>query len=122
MMTSSEWKDVMEDLIDGVERELRYTARNKTKGSLNVFRTRLKEVRTVRKRRHFEQDLEAFLQNKPFLRGAAERYVCKKMIPAFEAVTEAINQAVPFLAKGKSSRGCLTAMTGTPDHGPWTAD
>lgn len=121
-MTSWEWKKVMDDLIDGVEQELRYPARIRIKGSLNVFRTRLKEVRTARSRTHFEQDLEAFLKSKPFLRGAAERYVCKRMIPALDAATQAINQVIPILARGKSSQGCSTATAGSPDSGLRTPD
>ena len=108
-MTSSEWEDLIEDIIDGVEQEVHRTARIDIKSSLNAFRTRLKEVRTIQKRRHFEQDLEAFLESKRFLRGAAERYVCKKMTPALEAATAAINRANTILAKAKTSEGCLKA-------------
>jgi hypothetical protein len=121
-MTTSKWKDVMADLIDGVERELRSKAQIKVEGSLNVFRMRLKEVRTIRTRKQFEQELEAFLRSKPFLRGAAGRYVRKKAIPLIEAAVAALNEAVPFLAKGKRSSGRLAAVTGTPDSGPRTSD
>jgi hypothetical protein len=103
-MTSSEWEDVMEDLLDGVEQELRSAAPIKIKGSLNIFRTRLKEVRTVRKCRHFEQELEAFLQSEPSLRGATERYLCKKTTPAIEAAVAATKRALALLEKAKRSR------------------
>jgi len=94
----------MEDLLDGVEEELRFAAPIKIKGSLNIFRTRLKEARTIRKRRHFEQELEAFLQSEPCLRGAAKRYLRKKITPALEAVVAATKRALQLLEKAKRSR------------------
>ncbi len=121
-MTSSEWKDVMDDLLDGVEREVRFSARAKIKSSLNEFRTRLKEILTIQQRRHFEKELEAFLQSKPFLRGAAERYVCKKLIPALESATEAMTKANRILTKWKVGQGSSTATAGIPDPGPRTPD
>jgi hypothetical protein len=94
----------MEDLLDGVEEELRFTVPIKVKGSLSLFRTRLKEARTIRKRRHFEQELEAFLQSEPCLRGAAKRYLRKKITPAIEAAVEAIKKGKQWLAKAEGSR------------------
>jgi glucan phosphorylase len=85
-----QWKATMEDLIDGVQRELGFTIPTKTRAALNTFRKRLEENLGGRKRKRFEQELEAFLQSKRPLRAASKRYLRKKMNPAIKAVIAAL--------------------------------
>jgi len=61
-LTLSQWKATMEGLIDGVQGELGSTIPTKTKAALHAFRKRLEENLGERKRKRFEQELEAFLQ------------------------------------------------------------
>jgi hypothetical protein len=100
----SEWKDMMKDFLDGVERELRPSASMKTKVALNVFRSRLNQEHTPRRRKHFEQELEAFFQSGPFLRAAAKRYLRKRIIPAIETAVALVKRAQPFLTKDRTKR------------------
>jgi hypothetical protein len=103
-MTLSQWKEVMEELLDGVQQELGSTVPIKTKVALNTFRRRLHSTLVARRRKRFEQELEAFLQSKRALRVAAERYVCKKIPPAIEAAIAVLKRAQRLLAKGKGKR------------------
>jgi hypothetical protein len=103
-MTWSEWKVMMEDLLEGVEQELRSSAPTRNRVALNTFRSRLNEGRTIRGRKHFEQELEVFIQSDPSLRGAAKRYLRKKIPPVIEAAVAALKQAQLVLAKYKTNR------------------
>jgi len=87
----------MMELLDGVQRELGSGVPNKTKATLDAFRGRLDETSAARKRKRFERELEAFLQSKPALRAASERYVCEKIPPAIEAAVAAMMRALPLL-------------------------
>jgi hypothetical protein len=95
---------MIEDLLDGVERELRSSVPVKTRVALNAFRMRLSEGRVARRREHFEQELDTFLQSEPFLRAATKRYLRKKMLPAIAAAIAALKRALPFLAKDAINR------------------
>lgn len=63
----------MQDLLDGVEKEL-----GSPVATFQLFRVRLNGHGIARKRKEFERDLEAFLESKPFLRAATQRYLRKK--------------------------------------------
>jgi hypothetical protein len=91
----------MEELIDGVQRELGSTIPTKTKVALHTFRKRLDENLGARRRKRFEQELEAFLQSKRALRAAAKRYLRKKMPPAIKAAISALKRARRLLAKAR---------------------
>jgi len=95
---------MMAYFLDGVERELGSPVSVKTKMALDAFRRQLSEGRIIRRHKRFEQELEIFLQSEPFLRGAAERYLTKKIGPAIEAAIAALEQARSFLAKVRTKR------------------
>jgi hypothetical protein len=103
-MTSSTWKIIMEDLLDGVERELRSSVPVKIRVALNTFRLRLSESRVAKRRKHFEQELEAFLQSEPFLRAATKRYLRKKIPSAIERAVATIKRALAFLTTDRTKR------------------
>jgi len=94
----------MEELLDGVQQELGSTVPIKTKVALDTFRKRLDETLVARRRKRFEQELEAFLQSKRALRAAAKRYLRKKIPPAIEAAVAVMKQALAVLAKYKTKR------------------
>ena len=93
----------MEDLLDGVEGELRPSVPVKTMDALNEFRMRLRETRLTR-RKDFERELEAFLQSEPFLRTASERYLRKKITPVSKTAIAALKRAESFLAKARINK------------------
>ncbi len=95
--TYSQWKATMEEVIVGVQRELGSTIPTKTKVALHTFRKRLDENLGARRRKRFEQELEAFLQSKRALRAAAKRYLRKK----FKASIAASKRVLRLLAKRK---------------------
>jgi transketolase len=95
----------MEELIDGVRRELRSTIPTKTRTVLHTFRKRLKERLGGRRRKRFEQELETFLQSKPALRAASKRYLRKKMPPLIKAAIATLKRARRLLAQRKRPRG-----------------
>jgi hypothetical protein len=103
-MTLSEWKAVMEELLDGVQQELGTAVPIKTKVGLDTFRKRLRGTLVARRRKRFEQELEAFLQSKRALRAAAKRYLRKKIPPAIAAAIAVMKRAQLFLAKHKTKR------------------
>ena len=100
-LTFSQWKATMAGLIDGVQRELGSTIPTKTKVALHTFRKRLGENQGARKRKRFEQELEAFLQSNRALRAAASRYLRKKMPPVIKAAISALKRARRLLAKAR---------------------
>jgi hypothetical protein len=95
-MTILEWQALMKELLDGVQRELGSRISRKAKDALDAFRKRLDETPGSRRRKRFEQELEAFLQSKRALRAATERYLCKRISPAIEAALAALKRASPF--------------------------
>jgi len=103
-MTLSQRKACMEELLDGVQQELGSTVPIKTKVALDTFRKRLHGTTVARRRKRFEQELEAFLQSKRALQAAAERYLCKKIPPVIEAAVAVMKRALPLLAKDKTKR------------------
>ncbi len=103
-LTLSQWKATMEELIDGVQGELGSTIPTKTKVALHTFRKRLDENLGDRRRKRFEQELEAFLQSKRALRAASKRYLRKKIPPAIKAAIGALKRARRLLAQGKRKR------------------
>jgi hypothetical protein len=94
-LTLSQWKATMEELIDGVQRELGSTIPTKSRAALHTFRKRLEKNLGGPKRKRFEQELEAFLQSKPALRAASKRFLHKK----FKAVTAALKRTRRLLRK-----------------------
>jgi hypothetical protein len=102
-MTSSDWKIWMEELINGVEQELRSTTPIKARVALHTFRGRVSRCRDLRKRKQFERELDAFLQSKPLLRGAARRYIRKIAPPIIKAALAALKRAEPYLPKDQAT-------------------
>lgn len=98
-MTVSDWKALMQDLLDGIEKEL-----GSPVSTFQLFRERLNEHRIAPKRKQFERDLEAFLESKPFLRAATRRYLRKKAEPALETANVLLRKAEDLLAQWKSKR------------------
>ena len=92
----------MTDLLTGVERELCSSAPTEARVTLHSFRKRLNQCRVIRKRKAFDRDLEAFLQSKPCLRGAAKRHIRKIAPPAIEAAIAALNAAIGILQKNQA--------------------
>ena len=103
-LTLSQWKATMDELIDGVQGELGSTIPTKTKVALHTFRKRLDENLGGRRRKRFEQELEAFLQSKRALRAASKRYLRKKMSPAIKAAIATLKRARRLLAQRKRLR------------------
>jgi hypothetical protein len=103
-LTFSQWKATMKELIDGVQGELGPTIPTKTRVVLHTFRTRLDEKLGGRRRKRFEQELEAFLQSKRALRAASKRYLRNKMSPAIKAAIAALKRARRLLAQRKRLR------------------
>lgn len=89
----------MEELLSGIERELGSTAPVEGLVTIKVFRARLDEDRTSRKRKQFERDLEAFIESKPYLKVAARRHLRKQIRPTVKAALVALERANVILAK-----------------------
>jgi hypothetical protein len=107
-MMSDGWKQVMEALIAGVNRELPASAPAKTRVGLEAFRVRLTRRRLARGRKKFEQELEAFLQSDPMLRAAAERYIAdliKQVTKRVRVVVRKIKAAARQYKKARRSQG-----------------
>jgi len=94
----------MEELVDGVQKELGPTVPVKTKVGLEAFRKRLRKPLIARRRKRFEQELEAFLQSERALRTAAQRYIRKKMPPIIKAAVAVMKQARALLGKDKTKK------------------
>jgi hypothetical protein len=94
----------MEELIDGVQQELGSSTPTKTRVALHTFRKRLDETLGRRKRKRFEQELEAFLQSKRALRAASKRYLRKKFRRVIKATTATLKRAQRLFAKWKRLR------------------
>lgn len=103
-LTLSQWKATMEELINGVQQELGSPTPTKTRVALHTFRERLDENLGGRKRKRFEQELEAFLQSKRALRAASKRYLRKKIRRVIKATTATLKRAQRLLAKRKRRR------------------
>ena|SRR6266478_3310555 len=104
-LTLSQWKATMDELIDGVQRELGSPTSTKTRVALHTFRKRLDENLGGRRRKRFEQELESFLQSKRALRAASKRYLRKKMRRVTKAMTATLKRARRLLAQLKRSSG-----------------
>jgi hypothetical protein len=100
-LTLSEWKATMEELIDGVQGELGSAIPTKTRAALLTFRKRLEENLGERRRKRFEQELEAFLQSKPALRAASKRYLRKRIRTVIKATITTLKRARRVLAQRK---------------------
>jgi len=104
-MKLSEWKPLFRDLIDGVQSEVGMAI-----PALDEFRTRLDEPNPdAQKRKHFEDDLEAFLHSQPFLREAAMRYQSKMASQAIEAAAALAERARQCLPKRETTKNEVTA-------------
>jgi hypothetical protein len=103
-MTSSEWKDAVVDLLDGVERELGPSVPIATKVRLNEFRRQLNEPRVVGRRKRFVQVLDAFLLSEPYWEVATKRYWRKQMLPIVKEALTALEQAQLVHAQCKTNR------------------
>ena len=103
-LSLSQWKATMEELIDGVQGELGSTIPTKTNVALHTFRKRLDENLGARRRKRFEQELEAFLQSKRALRSASKRYLRKKIRRVLKATTATLKRAQRLLSQRKRLR------------------
>jgi hypothetical protein len=105
-LTKSAWKESTAEFLDGIERELGSTAPAESVAALNVFRMRLGDDRTLRRRKQFDRDLEVFLESKPYLKVAARRHLRKKIGPAVKSAMILLERANVVLAKyQKKKRG-----------------
>jgi hypothetical protein len=99
-MKLSEWKPSFEDLIDGVQSEVGMPI-----PALDEFRARLKQAAAdPQSRKHFEDELEAFLQSQSFLREATARHLGKKASRAIEIATEVLRRAQQFLPPPETTK------------------
>jgi hypothetical protein len=103
-MKSSEWKDAMVDLLDGVERELGPSIPIAARTRLNEFRRHLDEARVLRSHKRFVQGLDAFLLSEPYLEVATKRHLREKMIPIIKEALTALERAKLVLANHKTNR------------------
>lgn len=86
-MKISEWKAVFQGLIDGVQGEVGMPI-----AALDEFRARLNDAAPdAQRRKHFEDELEAFLHSQPSLREAATRHQGKQATQAVEAATTVLS-------------------------------
>ncbi len=102
-MKSSDWKDAMVDLLDGVEREIGPSIPIATKVRLDEFRQHLNEAHVTRRRKRFVQLVDAFLLSEPYLEVATKRYLRKKMIPIAKEALKALEVAQLALEKFKTN-------------------
>jgi hypothetical protein len=102
-MKSSDWKEAMVDLLDGVEREIGPSIPIAAKDRLDEFRRRLNEAHVIRRRKRFVQVLDAFLLSEPYLEVATKRYLRKKIIPIVKEALKALELAQLALEKCKTS-------------------
>jgi hypothetical protein len=98
-MPSNEWKQLMEGLIAGTDRELRPSAPAKTRVGLKAFRVRLSRRRLPGGRKRFEEELEAFLQSDPVLRAATKRYLGRKTKRAAERLVVVLKKVEAVVKK-----------------------
>lgn len=104
IIKTSDWKRCLEDLLDGVAREIRTTARTETKIALRRFRARLDKITVAREREQFERELGNFLQSEPCLRDAGTRYIRKKLPPIVEAAVATLKRAQRVLVQQKTRK------------------
>jgi hypothetical protein len=90
------------EALAGIERELGRKAPIASRLTILKLQRRLYGHQNFRTRKQFEQDLEAFLQSRPFLRAATRRYITKKMVPLLIAAEEALREYDRFLAAAKT--------------------
>jgi hypothetical protein len=100
--TIEEGKKVMDDLLHGASRELSSSATRGARAALNELRARLKPIRTTRKLRRFEREVETFLQSKAFLRAATQRYLDKRARRLVKAAHATLKRAHAAILKYKS--------------------
>jgi ElaB/YqjD/DUF883 family membrane-anchored ribosome-binding protein len=97
----SEWKDCMNGLLDGVERELLSSELDKTRDTFQEFKKRLKKIRVNRDRLRFDCELEFFLESSDYLVQATERYLSKIAVPAIEEAVAVMRRAYQVLAEAQ---------------------
>jgi|SRR5579862_2543751 len=107
--TIANGKKVMDDLLEGALGELSPSAPRGARAALNELRARLKPIRTTRQLRRFEREVEAFLQGKPFLRAATQRYLGKETLRLAKAAHATLKRAYAAILKYKRAKaGTLT--------------
>src|SRR5258708_8146566 len=88
-MKFSEWKTLYQKWIDGIECELGIPV-----PALEEFRARINEAAPFAgRRKNFEDEFEAFLNNQSFLRKATSRYLGKRAAQAIESATALLQRA-----------------------------
>jgi len=103
-MKISEWKAAFQGPIDGVQGEVGMPI-----AALDEFRARLNDAAPdAARRKHFEDELEVFLQSQPFLQEAATRYRGKQASEAIESATAVLGRARPYLPNGEPTKDRLS--------------
>jgi hypothetical protein len=88
-MKLSEWKTLYQKWIDGIECEVGIPV-----PALEEFRARINEAAPFPERRkNFEDEFEALLDNQSFLRKATSRYLGKRAAQAIESATALLQRA-----------------------------
>lgn len=101
-MIPSRWKKLMQEILDGVQRELGSKVSAKAKVKLDSLRELLNHATTARKRKQFEQEVDSFVQGSRAVRAASERYIVKMGIPIIRAATAALKRAKLVFEKAKA--------------------
>ena len=94
-MTNVEWKENMDELLDGVEDELCRSAPKKAHSILQEFRQRVARVKFRRERRAIERELEAVMKSAAYFRAAGRRHIaalCEPVIPMLEELVELLDE------------------------------
>lgn len=99
-MRIAEWKAFWEELLDGVQQELSATD-SAEKAALDSLRIRLDKPLTPRRRKRFEDELEALIEDSPVLKLAADRYLCKRVPVAIAEAEATLRRAQHYLEKTK---------------------
>jgi hypothetical protein len=102
-MKRLEWKLSIEKFLDDIEQELPPKTPLKARIALSMLRRSVNQRRFIRKRKQYEQEMEAFLRSDPFLRAAADRYIRKKARVALVAVRATMSQLEILLARLKEN-------------------
>jgi hypothetical protein len=101
----ADWKHMIQDLLNGIESELRPSPPAGVRATLQTFRKALERDHVGRRRKQFERELESALQASPFLRRAAERYFSKMVPAAMASALDTLERAERVLKRvGKSKK------------------
>lgn len=92
----------MEEILDGIQRELGSKVSAKTKVKLDSLRELLNHATTARKRKQFKREIDSFVESTQAVRAASERYIVKVGIPILRATTATLKRMIRVLKKAKN--------------------